>query len=74
MIIEIIGLIFCIILGTIGHFLYEWSNRNFIVSLFSSVNESTWEHLKILFFSMLITTIIGYFYYKDIFNMYLLIN
>ena len=64
----IISIIFSSVIGVLLHFLYEWSNRNFIVSLFSSVNESTWEHLKILFFSMLITTIIGYFYYKDINN------
>ncbi len=33
------------------HFTYEWSNKNAFISSFSSVNESTWEHLKLAFFS-----------------------
>lgn len=44
------------------HFTYQWSNKNPFVGAFSSINESTWEHLKLLFFPMLITIIIGYFY------------
>lgn len=59
---QIVSAIFTIILGTILHFTYEWSNENLLVGAFSAVNESTWEHLKLLFFPMLITTIIGYFY------------
>ena len=35
------------IVGTLLHFVYEWSNHNKIVSLFAAVNESTWEHIKI---------------------------
>ena len=55
--------IFVIILGTLLHFTYEWSGNNTIVAFFSAVNESTWEHLKLLFYPMLLTTIIGYFYF-----------
>ena len=62
---QIFSVIFTWILGTVLHFTYEWSNENIIVSIFSAVNESTWEHLKLLFFPMLITTIIGYFYLKS---------
>ena len=66
---QIIGVIFTIILGTILHFTYNWSNKNLLVGSFSAVNESTWEHLKLLFFPMLLTTIIGFFYFsKDILN------
>lgn len=49
-----------IILATIGfllHFTYDWSGQNNIVGLFSATNESTWEHLKLLFFPMLFITI-----------------
>ena len=56
---EIISTIFIIVLGTILHFTYDWSGDNFVVSLFSAVNESTWEHLKLVFVPMTITTIIG---------------
>ncbi len=59
---QIFSGIFTIILGTILHFTFEWSGFNKNVSFFSSVNESTWEHLKLLFFPMLITLIIGIFY------------
>lgn len=43
-----ISLIFISILGTISHFIYEWSNHNKIIGIFFAVNESTWEHIKIL--------------------------
>lgn len=46
--------IFTAIAGVMLHFLFEWTNKNVIVASFSAVNESTWEHLKLLFFPMLI--------------------
>lgn len=49
-----------IILATMGfllHFAYDWSGQNKIVGIFSATNESTWEHLKLLFFPMLFITI-----------------
>lgn len=58
--------IFAIILGTLLHFTFEWFGKNFLVGTFSSINESTWEHLKLAFFPMLITAIIGNCIYKDI--------
>ena len=61
---EIISTIFIIILGTLLHFTYNWSNNNSIVGIYSSINESTWEHLKLVFYPMLITTIIGNTLYK----------
>lgn len=59
---EIISTIFIIILGILLHFTFEWSNNNVLVGTFSPVNESVWEHLKLLFFPMLINTIVLYFY------------
>lgn len=61
---EIISTIFIIILGTLLHFTYNWSNNNSIVGIYSSINESTWEHLKLVFYPMIITTIIGNILYK----------
>ena len=60
---HIIGVIFTIILGTLLHFTYEWSGKNVLVSGFSAINESTWEHLKLIFFPMLIFSIFEYFAY-----------
>ena len=58
----IFSTIFSILLGTLLHFTYNLSNKNIFVASFSAINESTWEHLKLLFFPLLITTVIGYFY------------
>ena len=48
------GIIFVLITGTLSHFLYEWTNKNVIAGLFTTVNESIWEHMKLVFFPMLI--------------------
>ncbi len=45
------------VLGTLLHFLYDWANSK-AVALFSGVNESTWEHMKILFFPMLLFAVV----------------
>ncbi len=44
------GTLFVIVLGTISHFIYEWSGESPLAALFCPVNESTWEHMKLLFF------------------------
>ena len=51
------GIIFVSVLGTLFHFAYEWSGNNSIIGLFTPVNESTWEHMKLIFFPMLIYTL-----------------
>lgn len=48
------GILFVSIFGTSAHFIYEWSGENPLAGLFFPVNESTWEHIKLLFFPMLI--------------------
>lgn len=35
------------VIGTLLHFTYEFSHHNKFVAIFSAVNESTWEHIKI---------------------------
>lgn len=52
-------------LGTLGHFFYEWSGENYFVGLFFPVNESTWEHLKLLFFPTVIYSVGEYFFSKE---------
>lgn len=55
----------CIMIaGTLLHFAYEWSGRNAFVALFSPVDESVWEHLKLFFvpaffFSLFMYYVIG---------------
>ena len=43
----VIAIIFISVIGTLLHFMYDWSGHNKVVSLFAAVNESTWEHIKI---------------------------
>lgn len=52
----IIGIFFVSVLGTFAHFFYEWSGNNRLIALICPVNESTWEHMKLLFFPMLLYT------------------
>ena len=62
---EIISTICVMCLGVLLHFTYELSNKNFIISLFSSTNESVWEHLKLLFFPYFLFILIGHTIFKS---------
>ncbi|MDE6388136.1 MAG: hypothetical protein K2L82_10085 [Lachnospiraceae bacterium] len=60
----IIGIVFVLITGTLAHFIYQWSGSNNIVGLFAPVNESIWEHMKLLFFPMLIYSFVLIFKFR----------
>ena len=51
------GILFTLISVTLLHFCYEWSGENPFVALFAPVSESVWEHLKLLFFPVLVYTL-----------------
>ena len=51
--------------GTILHFLYDWLGEAAWIAPFSGVNESTWEHMKLLFWPMFIFAIVQSFYFKE---------
>ena len=53
------------IIGTLSHFVYEWTGKPYLIGLFFPVNESTWEHLKLLFFPSLIYFAVVYFTLKE---------
>ena len=67
---EVSGFIFVGVIGTLDHFLFEWFDSNVIVGLFCPVNESVWEHLKLLFFPYLIWTVIEYFFLREQHNFF----
>lgn len=50
----IAGILFVLAAGTLSHFIYEWTGENTLAGLFVPVNESTWEHMKLIFFPMLL--------------------
>ena len=51
--------------GTILHFLYEWTGGSILVAPFSGVNESTWEHMKLLFWPLFLFALVQRFFFKD---------
>ena len=46
----IIGYLFTAAAGTLFHFVYDWTGQGAVAALFFPVNESTWEHMKLVFF------------------------
>ena len=51
--------------GTLLHFLYDWLGEAVWVAPFSGVNESTWEHMKLLFWPMFLYAVVQSFFFKD---------
>lgn len=48
------------VIGSIMHFVYEWSGGLAFIGVIAPVNESVWEHLKLLFWPVLIWWTAGY--------------
>ena len=55
---ELAGALFTAALGTLLHFTYDWSGGWSVAAAFSAVNESTWEHMKLLFFPMFLFSVV----------------
>ena len=51
--------------GTILHFLYDWTGGNTLISPFSGVNESTWEHMKLLFWPLFLFALVQRLFFRD---------
>ncbi len=62
---QLIGFAFTSLGGTLLHFLYDWTNKALWTAPFSGVNESTWEHMKLLFWPMFIFAVIESFFFKS---------
>lgn len=59
------GFFFTCIAGVLLHFLYGWSGQSIFVAPFSAVNESIWEHMKLLFFPMFLFALIQSYYFNE---------
>lgn len=55
---ELLGTIFIIAFGSLGHFLFEWCGHRKAAGLFFAVNESTWEHIKLAIYPTFIWMIV----------------
>ena len=62
---QLLGFGVTALVGTLLHFLYDWLGEAVWVAPFSSVNESTWEHMKLLFWPAFIFAIAQSFFFKD---------
>ena len=58
-----VAIVFVILIGTLLHFTYELSHHNKFVAIFSAVNESTWEHIKICMTPTILFSLYDGFYY-----------
>lgn len=56
------GLLFTLLVGTLLHFVYDWFGGSFWAVL-GAVNESTWEHLKLVFWPIVLFGFIEYLFY-----------
>lgn len=61
----LVGFAFTSLCGTFLHFLYDLSGGKLWAAVISGVNESTWEHMKLLFFPMLIFAVAQSFFFKE---------
>lgn len=61
---QLMGFAFTSLCGTLLHFIYEWTNSIFVTP-FSGVNESTWEHMKLLFWPMFLFAIVQSFFFDN---------
>lgn len=51
--------------GTLLHYLFKISNYNIVVGMFASVNESVWEHIKILLTPIFLVSFISFLITKN---------
>jgi hypothetical protein len=51
--------------GVLLHYLYDWLGEAVWIAPISGVNESTWEHMKLLFWPMFIFAIVQSFFFRD---------
>ena len=55
---ETVGLLVVLAAGNLLHFIYDWTGQSPIAAPLAAVNESTWEHMKLLAGPWLVWTIV----------------
>lgn len=55
---QVAGFLFTSAFGTFLHFLFDLSGQSMIAALFSAVNESIWEHMKLIYYPMFLFALI----------------
>ena len=57
---ETIGLLWTLAAGNLLHFVYQWTGERTVAGLFAAVNESTWEHMKLLAVPWVLFSLVEY--------------
>lgn len=63
---QIAGFLFTSLAGTLLHFVYDWSGQGVLAALISPVNESIWEHMKLLYYPMVVFSLVENHYVGSI--------
>lgn len=63
---KIAGFLFVSVSGTFLHFFYDLTGKRVAAALVSAVNESIWEHMKLIFYPMLLFSAVEQRYVPDI--------
>lgn len=58
---ELAGVVFTAAAGTLLHFVFAWSGGSSLTAVVAAVNESTWEHMKLLFMPAFVFTLVQFF-------------
>lgn len=65
---EIVGFAVTGLVGTLLHFVYGWSDGSRVAAAFSAVNESTWEHMKLLFLPYFVFAVVEFIVFSEVFR------
>ncbi len=61
---QLMGFAVTSLFGTLLHFLYDLTGGSALAAPFSGVNESTWEHMKLLFWPMLLFALVESLHFR----------
>ncbi len=59
---------FLFIIGSLFHFVYDFTGKNIIVGFFTPINESIWEHIKLILTPLLLWWILYYVFNHKKYN------
>ena len=53
------------VIGSLTHFTHGWFKKGILLHMFSALNESTWEHMKMLVAPTILVGILQYIFLRD---------
>ena len=56
------------VFGTLLHFTHGWFKKGILLHVFSALNESTWEHMKLLLAPTLLVIVFQFFAFKGVYS------